>query len=131
MKKVFLLFGMAAFYSASAQQKGVFDIQRHLDNLKKDKKIPGVGNKPFDKTTLVINYGFPLYSQKLSHVLSNGDRVYILSQDNMPCVVPGIPQNNIPNISNPNAYFQSPLFKNDSPGSIPNAVKPYRLIVSK
>jgi len=30
MKKVFLLFGIAAFSSASAQQKDLFDIQKHL-----------------------------------------------------------------------------------------------------
>lgn len=30
MKKIFLLFGIAAFSAASAQQKDVFDIHKHL-----------------------------------------------------------------------------------------------------
>ena len=39
MKKVFLVFGIAAFSSASAQQKDVFDINRHIRGFL-DKKTP-------------------------------------------------------------------------------------------
>ena len=133
MKKIFLLFGIAAFCSASAQQKDVFDIQKHLNQLVKDKKFPGAVFKPFNKTRPLINYyGYPLYSQNLSHILPNGDKVYTLSQDNMPCIVPDMKQfNNMPDISNPNEYFELLQFRNHVPGTIPNAVRPYRLIASK
>jgi hypothetical protein len=131
MKKVFLLFGMASFCSASAQQKDLFDIQKHLDNMIKDKKIPGGVFKPFNKPAPVTNYRYSPNVQKLSHILTNGDKVYILSLDNMPCLVPGFTQNRMPNIADPDIYFESPLFRNDSLGTMPNAVKPYRLMASK
>jgi len=131
MKKIFLLFGMAAFCSASAQQKEVFDIQKHLDNMIKDKKIPGGVFKPFNKPTPITNYWYYPNDQKLSYISPNGDKIYILSQDNMPCVVPGYTQNIMPNVSDPDKYFESSLFRNDTPGSIPNVVRPYRIIVSK
>jgi hypothetical protein len=131
MKKVFLLFGIAAFTSASAQQKDVFDIQKHLDKIVKDKKFPGAVTNPFSKSNFLLHHGALPQVQELLHVLSNGDNVYTLSQDNMPCVVPGMSQFNMPNISNPGEYFESLQFKQHLPGTIPNAVKPYRLIVSK
>ena len=115
----------------TAQQKDVFDIQRHLDKISKDKKLPGAVFIPFNKTRPFINCGFPLYSQEISHILPNGDKVYTLSQDNMPCIVPDMRQFNMPNSSDPDKYFESLIFRNDSPGAIPNAVRPYRLIVSK
>ena len=37
MKKNFLLFGIAAFSSASAQQKEMFDINRHIQEVLKNK----------------------------------------------------------------------------------------------
>jgi len=131
MKKIFLLFGFAAFCSASAQQKDVFDIQKHLDNMIKDKKIPGAIFKPLQKGDKFSDARFHHTFGQLSYSLSNGDKVYILSQDNMPCVVPGYKYVIMPNISDPDKYFVSPLFRNDTPGAIPNVVKPYRVIVSK
>ena len=131
MKKIFLLFGIAAFSSASAQQKNVFDIQKHLDKMVKEKKIPGRVFKPFNKPEPLTNYWYSQINQKLIHILPNWDKIYLLSQDNMPCVVPGYTQNIMPNISDPDKYFESPLFRNDSPNAIPNLVKPYRIIISK
>ncbi len=51
MKKIFLLFGVAAFSSASAQQKNLLDIQKHLDKMVKNKKFPGVVNRPIEKNS--------------------------------------------------------------------------------
>lgn len=131
MKKVFLLFGIAAFTSASAQQKDVFDIQKHLDKIVKDKKFPRAVTGPSVKSTDLIDHRFFSYERKPFYTLHNGDKVYVLSGDNMPCVVPDMSQFTImPNISDPNQYFNSPLFKNNTPGTIPNAVKPYRLIIA-
>ena len=131
MKKVFLLFGIAAFSSASAQQKDVFDIQKHLDKMVKDKKISGGIFNPFNKPAPVTNYGYSPNNQKLSHILPGGDKVFLLSQDNMLCVIPRETLSIMPNISDPDKYFESPLFRNDTPGSIPNVVRPYRIIISK
>lgn len=130
MKKVFLLLGIAAFYSATAQQKDVFDINKHISDLLNKKK--GQQNKvnPPEFKTFSFNNGNGPFS-KLSHVAANGDNVYILPQDNMPCVVPGNKLSNMPNISDPGPYYDSPVFKNDTPGSIPNVVKPYKLVTSK
>lgn len=132
MKKVFLLFGMAAFSSASAQQKDVFDIQKHLDKRAKDKKNSGTIFRPTIKSNFHLHHRLRPQVWELSHILSNGDKVYALSRDNMPCVVPDMRQfTNMPNISNPNEYFESLLFRQHIPGTIPNAVRPYRLITSK
>jgi len=131
MKKVFLLFGIAAFSTSSAQQKGVFDIQRHLDKMVKDKKLPKPGIKPPSINYPFINHTYQRPAWELSHILPNGDKVFLLSQDNMSCVVPGSINTNMPNIADPNKYFESPLFRNNNPGAIPNAVSPYRFIVSK
>jgi hypothetical protein len=127
MKKVFLLLGIASFSAASAQQKDVFDIQQHLDKMFKDKKIPEIVISPLNKPT-PVSYSWPFpNNQKLSIILPNGDKVYILSQDNMPCVVPDMTQFNMPNVSNSHDYFQSLLPKNNIPGNIPNAA-PFFLI---
>jgi hypothetical protein len=130
MKKIFLIFGMAAFCSASAQQKGVFDINRHLKGLLDKKNTRATVIMPPE-----INMNFigpanqPAY--KLLYSLPNGDKVYVSNWDNMPCVIPGTIPFIMPNVSSPNEYFWSPLFKNNVPGTIPNAVKPYKLIASE
>jgi hypothetical protein len=131
MKKIFLLFGIASFASASAQQKDVFDINRHIQEVLRNKNAPGIGVKNFKTDRISINK-FTQSQPNLSHILPNGDKVFILSQDNMPCVAPDMRQfTNMPNISNPNKYFESLPFRNHLPRTIPNAVLPYRLIVSK
>lgn len=131
MKKVFVLFGIAAFSTASAQQKDVFDIMKHLDKMVKDKKFPQAIIKPPSKNYPFINHLSQRPAPELSHILANGDKVFILSQDNMPCVVPGSTNTNMPNIADPNRYFDSPLFRKNLPGAIPNAISPYRFIVSE
>jgi hypothetical protein len=129
MKKIFLFFGIATISSASAQQKDVFDVNRHIQQLLKNKTAgKSIALAEIDNFFLK---GSHTSGVNLSYVLPNGDKVYLLLQDNMPCVVTGTPQNNMPNISNPNKYFESLTFKNNTPGSIPNAVKPFRLIASK
>ena len=53
---------------------------------------------------------------KLSHTLPNGNKVYILPQDNMPCIVPDMQQ------------FSMPVAKSELNGSMPNAVIPQQII---
>jgi hypothetical protein len=128
MKKIFLLFGIAAFSSASAQQKDVFDINRHIRGFLDKKTSPEKEIKP-----PVINNFISIvpYQQgmKLSYVLQNGDKVFILPNSNMPCVVPDMRQFSImPNRSNPNEYFEFRLNKQNIPGNIPNAAPPFIII---
>ena len=132
MKKIFLLLGITSCYAAASQQKDVFDINRHIQELQR-KNIPLQGKikSPVPEIKYFsLNNIFTAPVGKYSHSLSNGDKVYTLTIDNMPCVVPGITNNIMPNISYPENYFESPLFKNNTPGSIPNAVKSYRLIIT-
>jgi hypothetical protein len=131
MKKVFLLFGIAAFSPASAQQKNVFDINRHIQEVLRNKSSSGTIPKTF-KTDKTFIAGLIHSQPKQSYTLPNGDKVHVLSGDNMPCVIPEMMQfTTMPNISNPNEYFETLFYKQYLPGSIPNAVKPYRLIASK
>ncbi len=129
MKKIFLLFGVATFSSASAQQKDVFDVNRHIQGLLNKNKAAGKSAGPVEINTYFLK-GSHTSGVNLSHILPNGDKVYLLPQDNMPCVVPGINRNNMPNISLPDKYFETLAFKNNTPGIIPNAVKPYRMIIA-
>ena len=54
--------------------------ERDLSNPNRNFSLPGTNNA----------------MAKLSHVLPNGNKVYILPQDNMPCVVPDIRAYNMP-----------------------------------
>lgn len=92
MKKVFLLFGIAAFSTASAQQNDLFDIQKHLqkkqaEEKKIDEKIRLVLPR-LKKVTLYNSY--TKNNPTLSYPFPNGDKVITLGQDNMPCLVPDI-----------------------------------------
>jgi len=130
MKKVFLFFGIAAFSSASAQQKDVFDINRHIQEVLRNRNTSVRGVETFKTDQVFINSSTGS-KPKLSQILPNSDKVYTLRQDNTPCVVPDMSQFNMPNISNPSEYFESLPFKQHLPGIIPNAVIPYQLITSK
>ena len=132
MKKVFLLFGIAAFSSASAQQNDLFDIQKHIQ-----KKILKDKVKAKKNTQLVFENCFagpqvrklrPNYFPDF--ILPNGDRVITLPIDNMPCVQPDMRQfQTMPNVVYDTQFNFSP--QRPKPGQIPNGSVPYRMIVSK
>jgi hypothetical protein len=129
MKMIFLLLGVAGFSAASAQNKDLFDIQKHLQkNHGGNKKI--VEKRNFLKQSFIIS-PFARPGTRLSHILPNGDKVMLLSQDNMPCIVTDLKQFNMPNLSDPKEYFLSLPLINKRPGSIPNAVDPRKLTSSK
>jgi len=60
----------------------------------------------------------PFAGAKFSHVLRNGDKVYILPQDNMPCIVPNRSMYN----------YNMPVYKGKTEGRIPNASPPVQII---
>ena len=89
MKKVFLLFGIAAFTTVSAQQNDLFDIQKHLlkKQAEENKRVDLPTNKPFVYTPTNLNN-----NPAESYTLPNGDKVVISSLDNMPVVQPDMRQ---------------------------------------
>ncbi len=133
MKKVFLLFGIAAFSTASAQQNDLFDIQKHLQKKQAEEKkniTNGSVVLPFNNPFISID---PYLENKplASYTLPNGDKVTISCLDNMPCVAPAdMSQFNMPNVSNPQKFFESLALRKKMPGTIPNVSSP-RAIISK
>lgn len=64
---------------------------------KKDSVIKHLLKKRNGQSNANLSYTFPNPTAKLSHTLSNGNKVYLLPQDNMPCIVPNMSQFNMPN----------------------------------
>ncbi len=121
MKYTFLLAAIAAFTMAIAQDNN------YSPWLKKNKKsqlfkvplprfdaITGPGNFVPEQTIL------SLPQARLTHRLPNGNKVYALPQDQMPCIVPDMNQYNMLNMSR--ITIQPYRYK--GPGAIPNPAVP-------
>ena len=138
MKKLTILVAIITGLSAvaSAQQDGFFDVQKYLKKIHKENKKPQKLTliKPSFKN-LYNNLDFPLfYIGKFSFTLPNGDKVYTLGQDNMPCIVPDTKQFYcMHDLFNYRQYSQTIPFPNNAPGSIPNPALPSRkrIFISK
>jgi hypothetical protein len=107
MKKILLIAGIISFSYAYSQNNDFFDIQKYLEkkseNEKKadfEKLFPKLYFTPPGVPGNIEPFRFPNTFQSpsplgtLSHVLSNGNKVYLLPQDHMPCVVPDMSQYN-------------------------------------
>lgn len=135
MKRLTLFLTVTSFtIAASAQQDDFFDIQKHLQKKRKENKpaIQPLLAKPLlqNKATAfqLINW----YNQrKLSHLLENGDKIYLLSQDNMPCIIPDMKQFNTPNVSKRHSNFYIPFLPKNTLGAIPNAASQHKIIITK
>ncbi len=123
MKKLFLVFGITAFASASAQQKELFDIQEHLKKKSADNKKAADRQLLFPlpfKNNFTYRELIPQTDQ--FYFLSNGDKVVILGIDNMPCIQPDMRQfQAMPNPVGP-GFPQKPF-----PGQIPNGAQSHRI----
>ena len=131
MKILFVVTGIISLTTASAQQNDFFDPQRHLEKKNKSKFQPLI-RKP-----LQTNPDFPKFSAtnlspqvgaKLSHTLPNGNKVYLLPTDNMPCVVPDMSQFNMPTGKLTHIYAEDSTQRSNLPGRIPNTIPPWRII---
>jgi hypothetical protein len=116
MKKTFLIFGLVAGITAAGQQKDMVDIsglvQQRIDAMMKQKSVDGLSFKQFPQHN-PLNKDF---KGVLSYQHSNGDRVYCLPTDHMPCVKPGNLQvYNMPVIRN-----SKELLPPGETGAIPN-----------
>ena len=108
MKKILLIAGIITFSSVSAQSIDTFWV----------KPIPPKTNDyslKLPKTYLVNPPRNLIGNSLLLNTLPNGNKVYALPQDNMPCVVPEMSQYNMPVIKPdvslnaiPNPAYPSP-----------------------
>lgn len=137
MKKIYLLFGIVAFSGAWAQQKDLFDIQKHLQKKQVEENLNNEINKlmlpPDNKNVNLYSGSYLSNIQGLSFLLPNGDKVNILPKDNMPCIVPDMNAfQKMPNVKT-EKDLQNKLLPPPSriPGQIPNGALPLRMIVSK
>lgn len=120
MKKIFFFVSILGFSFVSAQQKGIFDIQKHLQQKFKqeqDQKQKEHALSFLKRNQLFLQWPSPPQA-RLSHILANGNKVYLLPQDNMPCIVPDMGQFNMPNLAKGKRI----------PGKMPNAAIPYKII---
>ena len=116
MKKTFLIFGLVAGITAAGQQKDMVDIsglvQQRIDAMMKQKSVDGLSFKQFPQHN-PLNKDF---KGVLSYQHSNGDLVFRLPADHMPCVKPGNMQiYNMPVIRNNKVLIQP-----GETGTIPN-----------
>ncbi len=124
MKKIFLVTGLLSFGFAKAQQPELFDIDKHLLDKSKQKSITHLSPQ------FLFNFSTPgADTAMFSHLTPNGDRVYVLQQDKMPCVVPGTEQRIMPNVPFDRLNIQGYIRRGY--GSIPNAVIPHAIILDK
>ena len=109
MKKLLLIAGIITSGAAFAQEN---DLETFRDKLKKLQPLPPASSLI---TPLVGTY---------SHTLPNGNKVFTLGGDNMPCIVPA-PQNySMPNIAGPKDEIVPP----QQPGHIPNPGAKWKII---
>jgi hypothetical protein len=103
MKKIFFIVAIAAFSFASAQN----------DNKTIVSPKPGVNSSDIPNR-FFINPPKPqlMVNGQIVNTLPNGNKVYALPQDHMPCVVPDMTQYNMP------------VFKPDIVYTIPNPAFP-------
>ena len=120
MKKIFLSLVITGFASTvSAQQNSFLDLQ-----LQKRKKETVTTVKPLSQNSIFQKKlsdfrSAPTVNQgTLSHVLPDGDKVYSLPQDNMPCIVSDMRRFNSGSV-----YGKGEVTLTDKIGSIPNGAR--------
>ena len=98
MKKLFLFACIFSFGYTMAQTKNNDKLREKIKSLQDSGKVVYV--VPNSPHTLLESQA------KLSHVLPNGNKVYSLPLDNMPCIVPNMEQwKAMPNTSNNKSYL--------------------------
>ena len=130
MKKILLIAGVTGFITATAQEPGFFDIQKHLEKKSKNSFRPLL-RKPtqmFPSTPKLSESLKPDRLATLSHSLPNGNPVYLLPQDNMPCIVPDMNQFNMLSEKKINPYLNPFSENNHVPDRIPNLIIPFKII---
>jgi len=99
MKSLLFVLLVVCFINLPAQQP-YYDFKKYLEKKKQplivDKNVSKLN--PFVFNQSLINLKNVIQPQgKLSQTLSNGNKVYILPNDNMICIVPNMQEFNMPN----------------------------------
>ena len=110
MKKILLIVGIASFSFAAAQNNGLPKVQ-----VIPAKPKNNISTKP--NVYLVTPPSEVISGADLQAMLANGNKIYTLPQDNMPCVVPDLSPYNMP-VVKPEVTYTIP-----NP-AYPPAVKP-------
>ncbi len=120
MKKIFLFLFILAYSFASAQQNEFFNIQKYMQKKQAESKKTQFKIQPFTNNLITSFHPSSLQPQ-LMYELPNGNKVYALPQDHMPCIKPDMSQFNMPN-----SFKQKPYrpFLLKTPGIIPNPAVP-------
>ncbi len=100
MKFIFAFILLCMSYTVFAQQQPEVYKKSFLDSMMKKANLISTQNSP---------------QAKYSHTLSNGDAVYLLPQDNMPCIVP-------------HTYSNMPVMRGRGNGQMPNIAPPQQII---
>ena len=126
MKKIFFLTGIFFVGGVAAQKSDLFDAGKHLQKKGQGKNIKPWALVPRPGPEQNIFLAVPYSEAKLSHQLPNGNRVYLLPVDNMPCVTPDMTRFR----SMPNAVSDFPqfIFRQRKQGRIPNPALPFTII---
>jgi len=130
MKRLFLLFGVCVAGSAAAQQKDLFDAEKHLQKKKmpcREIQMRPLWTTPELKQNRLVGLSLP--KMNLSHLLADGSRVFILPVDNMPCVSPDM--NSFHTMPNADKNTRQFIFRQRSNGQMPNPAAPFILITPK
>jgi hypothetical protein len=133
MKKLLVIAGLAAFSFASAQQKDFFDIQKYLQKKQAEEKLQKMKDRfiPSNPKKPIIHLSQDLPQAKLSQTLPNGNKVYVLPLDNMPCIVSDKDQYADNMLQAPKKFeLFDKLQRNNrqQPGAIPNPAYPWKII---
>lgn len=132
MKKIFIIASILAFFFASAQQNELFDIQKHVQQKIKDeinqKQKEQLLSLFKPKMSTPFLKPIPVPQMKILESLPNGDKVYILPEDNMPCIVPDMSQFNKADLAGLDLKQKYFTPNRNFPGKIPNPVTPFKFI---
>jgi hypothetical protein len=133
MKKLLVIAGLATFSLASAQQNDFFDIQKHLQKKLAEEKSQKMKDRfiPSNPQNPIIHLSQDLPQAKLSQTLPNGNKVYVLPLDNMPCIVSDKDQYADNMLQAPKKFeLFDKLQRNNrqQPGAIPNPAYPWKII---
>ncbi|MEO5562603.1 MAG: hypothetical protein ABIR18_04190 [Chitinophagaceae bacterium] len=119
MKYIFLLLAIATFGVVSAQDNHYSPwLKKHKKQDFKKQLLPrydAVTGPRFVPENRILS--LPLPQAKNIQTLPNGNRVYALPQDNMPCIVP-----NMNEYRNRSITIQP--YHYNGPGAIPNPARP-------
>jgi hypothetical protein len=115
MKKLIILIFVTGLFTKPFAQQPKIGID--LENKFRNHKLINPNDSLNKFITKLRHPSITLTRSRFSHVLPNGDKVYLLPDD-MPCIVPDMSRYN----------YNMPVYKGKIIGAIPNASPPLQII---